>query len=136
MDQILETIGDTIGGFFANPIVQLAIQAVAIYFVILWLASAGRGRPDWSPDGSRLVYTQTSGAKLGAYNMNRLAVVAGRRRRAEGLRRETRSRRQLAEIQPRRQVDPLPGHRRSLGVPRHRCPPTAARSSASSKDPA
>jgi RNA polymerase subunit RPABC4/transcription elongation factor Spt4 len=40
MDQILETIGDTIGGFFENPIVQLAIQAVAIYFVILWLASA------------------------------------------------------------------------------------------------
>ena len=40
MDQILDTIGDTIGGFFANPIVQLAIQAVAIYFVILWLASA------------------------------------------------------------------------------------------------
>jgi RNA polymerase subunit RPABC4/transcription elongation factor Spt4 len=40
MDQILETIGDTIGGFFGNPIVQLAIQAVAIYFVILWLASA------------------------------------------------------------------------------------------------
>ena len=40
MDQILETIGDTIGGFFANPIVQLSIQAVAVYFVILWLASA------------------------------------------------------------------------------------------------
>ena len=40
MDQILETIGDTIGGFFANPIVQLSIQAVAFYFVILWLASA------------------------------------------------------------------------------------------------
>jgi RNA polymerase subunit RPABC4/transcription elongation factor Spt4 len=40
MDQILETIGDTIGGFFANPIVQLAIQAVAVYFVILWLATA------------------------------------------------------------------------------------------------
>ncbi len=39
-------------------------------------SSAGRGRPDWSPDGSRLVYTQTSGAKLNAYNMNRLAVVA------------------------------------------------------------
>jgi dipeptidyl aminopeptidase/acylaminoacyl peptidase len=38
-------------------------------------SSAGRGRPDWSPDGSRLVYTQTSGAKLNAYNMNRLAVV-------------------------------------------------------------
>lgn len=38
-------------------------------------SSAGRGRPDWSPDGSRLVYTQTSGAKLNAYNMNRLAVI-------------------------------------------------------------
>jgi RNA polymerase subunit RPABC4/transcription elongation factor Spt4 len=40
MDQILETIGDTIGGFFDNAIVQLAIQAVAVYFVILWLATA------------------------------------------------------------------------------------------------
>ncbi|HEX5827583.1 MAG TPA: zinc ribbon domain-containing protein [Candidatus Limnocylindrales bacterium] len=40
MEQILETIGDTIGGFFANPIVQLAIQATAIYIVILWLAAA------------------------------------------------------------------------------------------------
>src|SRR5579883_834180 len=39
-------------------------------------ASAGRGRPDWSRDGARLVYTQSSGAKLSAYNMNRLAVVA------------------------------------------------------------
>jgi dipeptidyl aminopeptidase/acylaminoacyl peptidase len=39
-------------------------------------SSAGRSRPDWSPDGSRLVYTQSSGAKLGAYNMNRLAVVS------------------------------------------------------------
>jgi len=40
MDQILGTIGDTIGGFFSNPIVQLAIQAIAIYIVILWLAAA------------------------------------------------------------------------------------------------
>ena len=40
MDQILETIGDTIGGFFANPIVQLSIQAMGFYIVILWLASA------------------------------------------------------------------------------------------------
>jgi dipeptidyl aminopeptidase/acylaminoacyl peptidase len=38
--------------------------------------SASRGRPEWSPDGTRLVYLQSSGAKLGAYNMNRLAVVA------------------------------------------------------------
>ena len=40
MDQILGTITDTIGGFFSNPIVQLAIQAIAIYIVILWLAAA------------------------------------------------------------------------------------------------
>jgi RNA polymerase subunit RPABC4/transcription elongation factor Spt4 len=40
MDQILETIGDTIGGFFANPVVQLSIQAMGFYIVILWLASA------------------------------------------------------------------------------------------------
>ena len=38
-------------------------------------ASAGRGKPGWSRDGSRLVYLQTSGARQGAYNMNRLAVV-------------------------------------------------------------
>ena len=40
MDEILDTIGDTIGDFFANPIVQLALQAIAVYFVILWLAAA------------------------------------------------------------------------------------------------
>jgi dipeptidyl aminopeptidase/acylaminoacyl peptidase len=42
-------------------------------------SSASRGRPEWSPDGSKLVYLQSSGAKLGAYNMNRIAVapVAG-----------------------------------------------------------
>ncbi len=38
--------------------------------------SGGRGRPEWSPDGTRLVYTQSSGAKLNAYNMPRLAVVS------------------------------------------------------------
>ncbi len=40
MDQILTTITDTIGGFFANPIVQGSIQAAAVYIVILWLAAA------------------------------------------------------------------------------------------------
>ena len=38
-------------------------------------SSASRGRVEWSPDGSRLVYLQSTGAKQGAYNMNRLAVV-------------------------------------------------------------
>jgi hypothetical protein len=40
MDQILGTIGDTIGGFFGSPIVQFALEAAGVYLVILWLASA------------------------------------------------------------------------------------------------
>ena len=36
--------------------------------------SASRGRPEWSPDGAKLTYLQSSGAKLGAYNMTRLAA--------------------------------------------------------------
>jgi dipeptidyl aminopeptidase/acylaminoacyl peptidase len=39
-------------------------------------SSAARTQPDWSPDGVRLVYLQSTGAKYDAYNMNRLAVVA------------------------------------------------------------
>lgn len=38
-------------------------------------ASASRARPEWSPDGTRLVYLQSAGAKWGAYNMNRLAMI-------------------------------------------------------------
>ena len=37
---IFKTIGDAIGGFFANSVVQVAIQAILIYVVILWLAAA------------------------------------------------------------------------------------------------
>jgi len=40
MDQILDEIGGTIGGIIGSAPVQLAIQAIAIYFVILWLAGA------------------------------------------------------------------------------------------------
>ena len=40
MDEILDTIGDTISGFFENPIVELALQSIAVYICILWLASA------------------------------------------------------------------------------------------------
>jgi RNA polymerase subunit RPABC4/transcription elongation factor Spt4 len=40
MDQILSTIGDTIGGFFSNPIVEFALQSIAVYICILWLAAA------------------------------------------------------------------------------------------------
>jgi dipeptidyl aminopeptidase/acylaminoacyl peptidase len=38
-------------------------------------SSAARARPEWSPDGTHLVYLQSSGAKQNAYNMNRLAVI-------------------------------------------------------------
>jgi len=42
-------------------------------------SSASRGRAEWSPDGTRLVYLQSSGSQQNAYNMNRIAVapVAG-----------------------------------------------------------
>ena len=40
MDQIFQTIGDSLGGFFKSDIVQFGIRAIGIYLVILWLASA------------------------------------------------------------------------------------------------
>jgi RNA polymerase subunit RPABC4/transcription elongation factor Spt4 len=40
MEQILAQIGDTIGGIFSSPFLQLGVRAVGIYLVILWLASA------------------------------------------------------------------------------------------------
>src|SRR5215210_1901061 len=40
MDDIFQQIGATIGGFFDSAPVRLGIQAIAIYFVILWLAAA------------------------------------------------------------------------------------------------
>lgn len=40
MDQIVTVISDTIGGFFQNPVVQFALQAMLVYVVILWLAAA------------------------------------------------------------------------------------------------
>jgi dipeptidyl aminopeptidase/acylaminoacyl peptidase len=39
-------------------------------------SSASRGKPEWSPDGKFLAYLQSTGAKQGAYNMNRLALVS------------------------------------------------------------
>ncbi len=39
-------------------------------------SSASRARPEWSPDGARLVYLQTAGARLDQYNQNQLAVIA------------------------------------------------------------
>jgi len=40
MDQILQTIGDTIGDFFENPIVQAGIQLLFAYLVVIWLATS------------------------------------------------------------------------------------------------
>jgi hypothetical protein len=40
MDQIVTQIQDSIGGFFSNQIVKLSIQALVVYYLILWLAAA------------------------------------------------------------------------------------------------
>uniref|UniRef100_Q01VD8 Acyl-peptide hydrolase n=1 Tax=Solibacter usitatus (strain Ellin6076) TaxID=234267 RepID=Q01VD8_SOLUE len=37
--------------------------------------SVSRGRAEWSPDGTKLVYLQSTGAKQSAYNMTRIAMV-------------------------------------------------------------
>src|SRR5918995_2852489 len=40
MDQIFTSIGEAIGDFFENPLVQFAFQAILVYLIILWLATA------------------------------------------------------------------------------------------------
>ena len=40
MDQIIGEIGKAIGGFFGSAPVQFALQAIAVYLIILWLAGA------------------------------------------------------------------------------------------------
>jgi RNA polymerase subunit RPABC4/transcription elongation factor Spt4 len=40
MDQIFDAIGDAIGGFFSDPAVQFALQAIGLYIVLVWLAAA------------------------------------------------------------------------------------------------
>src|SRR3954463_15168419 len=49
MDQIFQQIGDTVGGFFNSGPVRLGLQAIAVYFVILWLPAA-----DWAVRGMQL----------------------------------------------------------------------------------
>ncbi len=74
-------------------------------------SSASRGRPAWSPDGTHIAYTQSSGAKQGAYNMTRLAVVAASGGEPVLLARESRPRRFRAALHSRRKVRRLPGGR-------------------------
>jgi RNA polymerase subunit RPABC4/transcription elongation factor Spt4 len=40
MDQILGEIGKALGGFFSSPVVQFVIYSIAVYLIVLWLASA------------------------------------------------------------------------------------------------
>jgi RNA polymerase subunit RPABC4/transcription elongation factor Spt4 len=40
MDQILGEIGKALAGFFGSPVVQFVIYSIAVYLVVLWLASA------------------------------------------------------------------------------------------------
>jgi RNA polymerase subunit RPABC4/transcription elongation factor Spt4 len=40
MDQILDMLGDAVGGFFANPTVRFGLQLIGLYVVALWLGAA------------------------------------------------------------------------------------------------
>ena len=40
MDEILAGIGETIGDIIGSPVVQLGIRAIAVYLIILWIATA------------------------------------------------------------------------------------------------
>ncbi|MGI8704094.1 MAG: zinc ribbon domain-containing protein [Candidatus Limnocylindrales bacterium] len=40
MDQILGAFGEAIGAFFEDPTIQLAMRAIGIYVVLIWLAAA------------------------------------------------------------------------------------------------
>ena len=40
MDAILGEIGKALAGFFGSPVVQFLIYSIAVYLVVLWLASA------------------------------------------------------------------------------------------------
>jgi RNA polymerase subunit RPABC4/transcription elongation factor Spt4 len=40
MPEALQPITDAIGGFFSSPVIQFGFRAIALYFVVLWLATA------------------------------------------------------------------------------------------------
>ena len=40
MDEILAGVGETIGDIIGSPVVQLGLRAIAIYLIILWIATA------------------------------------------------------------------------------------------------
>ncbi len=40
IDQLLQALGTEIGKFFDSPVVRLAVQAIAVYAVLLWAATA------------------------------------------------------------------------------------------------
>src|SRR5947207_12094998 len=40
MDQILAGVGSALAGFFGSPVVQFVLVSIAVYLVVLWLASA------------------------------------------------------------------------------------------------
>jgi RNA polymerase subunit RPABC4/transcription elongation factor Spt4 len=66
MEQILAQIGDTIGGIFSSPFLQLGVRAIGIYLVILWLASAYWAFRDMQQrsDNAILPYLAASGIIL------------------------------------------------------------------------
>ena len=40
MDQIFQSIGETVGDFFGSAPVQFGLRAIGVYLIVIWLASA------------------------------------------------------------------------------------------------
>jgi len=40
MDQVVSTVGGALGGFFDSPVIQFGLKAIAIYIVVIWIATA------------------------------------------------------------------------------------------------
>jgi RNA polymerase subunit RPABC4/transcription elongation factor Spt4 len=40
MDEIFSSVGSALAGFFGSPVVQFVLLSIAVYLVVLWLASA------------------------------------------------------------------------------------------------
>ena len=49
IDQLLQTLGSEISKFLESPLVNLSLQAIAFYFVLLWAATAYWAYRDLQP---------------------------------------------------------------------------------------
>jgi hypothetical protein len=40
MDQVISSLGSAVGGFVGTPIVEFGLRAIAVYIVVVWIATA------------------------------------------------------------------------------------------------